>query len=383
MHFAQTLYPQLKPLSRLQDLTQDENYLAIPDDWHIVLSDVRGSTKAIEAGKYREVNAVAAAMIAAILNKAGETLGDVDLPFVFGGDGATILVPADLREKSAEALIATRQLAQQAFELDLRIGIVPVADVRRAGHEVRVAKLHISDNFQQAIFRGGGLQEAENWLKDPDKSEYLLGDDDQAQADFSGFECRWQEIPSPQEDIVSLIVEAHPNAPEDIFVRVLNDIDEIVGGRDKRHPLTLRNLRLKWLPQGFITERKIRMGEIHWRDLFKTAYNTLLARIAMWFNIGQWGEYKRFLVESTDHEKFDDVLRMTIACTRQQRNALLEALDAHENVDDVRYGVHISQKSLVTCIVYDYFGRQVHFVDGAGGGYALAAKMLKLKLGKL
>jgi hypothetical protein len=367
----------------LQDLTQDENYLAIPDDWHIVLSDVRGSTKAIEAGKYREVNAVAAAMIAAILNKAGETLGDVDLPFVFGGDGATILVPADLREKSAEALIATRQLAQQAFELDLRIGIVPVADVRRAGHEVRVAKLHISDNFQQAIFRGGGLQEAENWLKDPDKSEYLLGDDDQAQADFSGFECRWQEIPSPQEDIVSLIVEAHPNAPEDIFVRVLNDIDEIVGGRDKRHPLTLRNLRLKWLPQGFITERKIRMGEIHWRDLFKTAYNTLLARIAMWFNIGQWGEYKRFLVESTDHEKFDDVLRMTIACTRQQRNALLEALDAHESVDDVRYGVHISQKSLVTCIVYDYFGRQVHFVDGAGGGYALAAKMLKLKLGKL
>jgi hypothetical protein len=34
----------------------------------------------------------------------------------------------------------------------------------------------------------------------------------------------------------------------------------------------------------------------------------------------------------------------------------------------------------MTCLVFDRDGRQVHFVDGADGGYALAAKKMKERM---
>jgi hypothetical protein len=37
----------------------------------------------------------------------------------------------------------------------------------------------------------------------------------------------------------------------------------------------------------------------------------------------------------------------------------------------------------MTCVVFDYFGRQVHFVDGARGGYTLAAREMKMQLGNI
>jgi hypothetical protein len=44
------------------------------------------------------------------------------------------------------------------------------------------------------------------------------------------------------------------------------------------------------------------------------------------------------------------------------------------------YGLHVSKHALMTCLVFDRFGKQVHFVDGSGGGYALAAKQMKEQL---
>jgi hypothetical protein len=34
----------------------------------------------------------------------------------------------------------------------------------------------------------------------------------------------------------------------------------------------------------------------------------------------------------------------------------------------------------MTCLVFERGGRQVHFVDGADGGYALAAKDMKQRM---
>ena len=44
------------------------------------------------------------------------------------------------------------------------------------------------------------------------------------------------------------------------------------------------------------------------------------------------------------------------------------------------YGFHVSDRALMTCLVFDRDGRQVHFVDGADGGYALAAKKMKERM---
>ena len=66
------------------------NYQQAPDDWHVIISDVQGSTQAIEEGRYKDVNMIGAACINAVLNISRKK----SVPYVFGGDGATLMVPS-------------------------------------------------------------------------------------------------------------------------------------------------------------------------------------------------------------------------------------------------------------------------------------------------
>jgi hypothetical protein len=43
-------------------------YIALPQEWYVVITDIKNSTKAIEAGQYRDINAVGGSSIAAVLN---------------------------------------------------------------------------------------------------------------------------------------------------------------------------------------------------------------------------------------------------------------------------------------------------------------------------
>ena len=136
-------------------------------------------------------------------------------------------------------------------------------------------------------------------------------------------------------------------------------------------------------PNKLITEAKIRYQDFSLRRLLGMLQNSMKATFAMWANIGQWGTYKEMFIHATDHEKFDDALRMTISGTEAQRDALVKYLHGKYVRGQLVYGTHVASHALVTCIVFDYFGQQVHFVDSADGGYALAAKQLKAQLAKL
>jgi hypothetical protein len=113
------------------------------------------------------------------------------------------------------------------------------------------------------------------------------------------------------------------------------------------------------------------------RRQLRIAWGVLKARIAMRLNIQGWGRFKGIMAAATDNEKFDDCLRMTISGMESQREALRDFLEMQRQQGKLVYGMHTSQHALVTCIVFDYFGRQVHFVDGADGGYAVAASQFK------
>jgi hypothetical protein len=377
-----TFYAAIPPIKHITDITDSNHYYDVPADWHIALTDVRGSTKAIENGRYKDVNAVAAASITALLNVAGEQ----DIPFVFGGDGATMLIPESMLEGAHDALLATRQLAKNQFDLELRVGIVPVEDVLKAGYHIRVARLKMSDNFQQAVFMGGGLGQAEKMLKDPFKGLIYRIEPEEGknyEGDFSGFECRWNDIPSPYEETVSLLVQvvkASYVEHNQIYHEVLQQIETIYGDSITRRPVTVQKMTMSANPLTFATEAKIRHQDISLGRLLRILRGTLIARIAMTFNIQGWGKYKQIVVEAIDNEKFDDTLRMIISGTTSQRQRLWAFLDKRRQAGDIVFGIHVSQHALMTCIVFDYFGRQVHFIDGADGGYALAAKEMKEQL---
>ena len=83
----------------------------LPLDWWMVIADVIGSTKAIEQGAYKKVNTIGVACIAAVVNVDLS----VEIPFVFGGDGATFAIPDSLRERVEIALRGAQQLVQNSF----------------------------------------------------------------------------------------------------------------------------------------------------------------------------------------------------------------------------------------------------------------------------
>ena len=369
-------YADLHAFSNIREITERSHYQDVPEDWLIALTDVRGSTKAIEAGRYREVTAVAAASIAAILNACKREA----LPFVFGGDGVSVLVPPHVREEVRKAMLASRKMSTENFQLDLRISIVPVSHVLKTGYKLRVAKLEVSSNFTQAVFAGGGLSYADNLFKHPEYgAAYAInGDDSEADGDFSGFECRWNAVRSKYDETVNLLVQARGETDDvALYQHVLDQIDAIYGDSKNRHPLSIKKLKLRLLPNSFKIEQMIRFPGEGFKRLRRMAINQFKARVAMWFDIQGWGKYKQLLVDATDNEKFDDALRMTISGTAEQRAQLVDYLESLRAQGQLIYGVHTSTHTLVTCIVYDYFGQQVHFVDGSEGGYALAAKMMK------
>ena len=111
---------------------------------------------------------------------------------------------------------------------------------------------------------------------------------------------------------------------------------------------------------------------------------TLMGKFLMWRRAQtsetDWEQYPRLLRDSTDYRKFDGVLRMILAGTTEQRHQLEADLEARFVAGTLAYGIHVSDRAVMTCLVYERMGRQVHFVDGAGGGYTSAAVGFKSRL---
>lgn len=386
---TKNFYANLPYFSSFADFTNIQHYRPLPEDWLVAITDIVSSSKAIENGMYQVVNAVSAASITAILNAAAP----LSVPYVFGGDGATICVPSSLYHEVASALVAASQLARESFDLALRVGIVPVQTIQKKGYQILVGKYQPSKNFQQAVFQGGGLKYAEMLLKeDIAENPYFLDETKvEANASFEGFECRWDEIPSAQEETVALMVqstsEKEPEANQ-TYANVLETIFDIYGKEADRHPLLEENLSLVLSPIKLAPETMIRtafqgIGK-KMLYLIKAWFSTLLGKFLMERKIknhlGDWGRYKAQLVENTDYQKFDDTLRMVLSGTQAQRKRLSDFLEKSHQAGKLVYGIHPSESAIMTCVVFNYDTEHIHFLDGANGGYAIAAKAMKKQL---
>ena len=372
-------YADLPVFSGFARVTDPAVYAPLPDDWWIGLSDVIESTRAIAGGRYKVVNTAGAAIIAAVTNARGRR----EFPFVFGGDGASFAVPAADEALARTALAVTAAWARDELDLTLRVALIPVSAVREHGLEVRVARFAPSPNVAYAMFSGGGLAWAEKALK---KGLFAVEPAPAgARPDLSGLSCRWQEVPASRGVILSLLVAPGERADEASFRGLLEDLlaaveDTAEAGR----PLPEAGPPLSW-PSGGL-ELEVRASRKAGQSLgLRRA--SLLARslAAFWvfrsgLRVGRFdpGTYRRELVENSDFRKYDDGLRMTLDCTPALADRLQRRLEEAEGEGLVRFGLHRQAAAIVTCItpsVYD--SNHVHFVDGAAGGYAVAAKRVK------
>src|SRR5204862_6946038 len=109
---------------------------------------------------------------------------------------------------------------------------------------------------------------------------------------------------------------------------------------------------------------------------------TLLAFLILRFSIriGRFipEKYTRELIENSDFRKFDDSLRMVLDCTPELAAEIEQYLAAAAADGVVRYGTHRQDAAMMTCFTPSPTNpNHVHFIDGALGGYAMAASALK------
>jgi hypothetical protein len=391
MTTTDNFYADLPILEQFAQVADTSSYQRLPDDWHIVVTDVRGSTRAIDQGRYKEVNTLGVAVITSILNIAKP----LNVPFVFGGDGATLCIPSSLVAQVPGALVATKQMAQDEYGLEFRIGIIPVADIHQKNVEVLVSRFRVSNQYVQAVFSGGGLQLAENLLKDPTLgARYQLNfGDAPANADYSGLECRWQSIPSPYGETIALMVTAmgdESDTKSSIYQTVINKIGEIFGDIEHSRPITMETLQPVLDPAQLTPEATIRTYRRTWwqRLLYWLEANLRLRGIGYLLKknveavVNPFNSYKEQLIQNTDTRKFDDMLRLVISGTSEQRSELETYLEQEYQRGNLVYGLHISPAAVMTCMVMDVRGEHYHFIDGSNGGYALAAREMKARMKK-
>ena len=121
----------------------------LPADWVVGTADVMQSTKAIAENRYKAVNMAGASVIVAVTN----ALGDRDFPFVFGGDGASFAVAPEFAAAARAGARRDRDLGEGRPRPGLRIAMVPVAEIRAHGLDVRVARYAPSENIAIAMFQ--------------------------------------------------------------------------------------------------------------------------------------------------------------------------------------------------------------------------------------
>ncbi len=195
-------YTDLPIIERFNDITDFSRYASIPQDWHVLVADVAGSTKEISGGRYKEVNLIGVSTIAAIV----DAVRPEQVPFVFGGDGASFCVPPNGLKSARMALSAVAAMAKERFGITLRIGTIPISAIHQAGWQVLVARYRVSPNYVQAMFAGGGLKYAEELVKNPQGAPYIITDQPVGGPDCEGLECRWKEIPSPSDETIAILM---------------------------------------------------------------------------------------------------------------------------------------------------------------------------------
>ena len=364
---------------RLSDLFGHEaHFELVPPDWHVIVTDIKNSTRAFEAGRHEEINLIATGCIISTLNLA--YTANIRIPFFFGGDGATLLVPPELTDEALRALHVHRANTLDSFGLDLRVGAVRIDELAGTGHEVRIARFQVSEELSIPVVLGTGLIEAERKIKEMNDSlsaENILETD----LNLEGMECRWDKV-KPEgsaSEVVSLIISTSERIQQTTaFKRVIECIDQIYGPYSSRNPVSPSQLKLDTSVQKLALETRTKLGHMDWLHLSKNWLYTQFGKL-IFFRQHSGKQYLNKLVELTDTLVIDGRINTVIAGTTHQRQQLEASLNVIEQEGWITYGLFVSQESVMSCYVRDRKKQHIHFVDGSDGGYTRAATMWKRK----
>jgi len=364
------------PISSL--IGDKDNFTTIPEDWHILVADIRNSTLAVQNGDHNQVNLVATGCVIAVLNLA-EAHG-IAIPFFFGGDGATFLIPNSIREKSLSVLEKHNKNTAKNFGFSLAIGSINVTEVYKKNIDLKIARVKANEVLNIPVVLGNGLQYAEEIIKDEQFSEQFIPDE--TALNLSGMECKWAKVkpPNANQEVISLIISGCEETDfSKVYSKIMAMIDEIYGPIESRKPISIKKLRIKSGLKRIEDEMKTKLGKWSFPEFLRSFMVANFGELYLKStSVGQ--NYLQKLVELSDNLTLDGRINTVITGTSDQRKKLIAYLEKLENLKLIKYGYHVSQESILSCYVKDMGTDQhIHFIDGGNGGYTKAANQLKLK----
>lgn len=323
------------------ELSEDRHYRTIPEDWLVIVADIRGSTQAVRDGRYKDVNLIGAACITTVLNVI-----DTEIPFVFGGDGASLLIPPQYKAPVFRALKDLIQIALNHFSMVLTVGFVPVVRLKEEGFPIEVARFSLWENRNLALFRGGGLSEAEKRIKQ--NPDYQITADSTPPDDnlFEGLTCRWNRLPSKHGTTLSLLIMPFEASNSKNMGEIVRSIETILGGDlNAGNPVNIELSHYKTLVECLQQERRFHPG---WAS---PGYMKRVVEIGIAVPLFGWGlhhyfpkanHYYHALKSHADFQKYDDTLRMIIDCTDDQSQMIEQYLLEAEKNQQLIFGLHRS-----------------------------------------
>ncbi len=354
-------------------------------------TDIVDSSGAIAAGRYKDVNLMGAAGITAVLNAAP----GIELPYVFGGDGASLLVPPAVVAVARAALIGLAGVAQSRFGLTMRVGEVGLGAIRARGAEITVRKFSLSPGNTLALFGGGGLELADRLVKDPAPGNpfRLPLPRETPPPDRDGLSCRWEPLRAANGGSLTLMLRGtRPDSASQsgILRESLSAIQAILSDDGPAvAPVRRETLRFRFPPRTLWSEAKATAGAASpWRRLVTvTAVSAIFAVAKMLkTTVGpvHLPTYLRELQANTDFRKYDGFLRLVLDVTPDQADAIEAYLGQGFRAGRLVYGSHRASSALMTGLVFSLkAGRHIHFIDGADGGFTTAAQAVKRRLADL
>jgi hypothetical protein len=350
------------------------------------MTDIKGSTKAVKEGRYRDINLVGAAGIAAIRNE----YPDLSVPYVFGGDGATFVVPKERLDRCLEILFGVKFSAQTQFDLEMRVGFVSIAEVEARGGEIRIGFNLVKGKEGFFYLRGSGVSIAEELIKSQPQAATPQQQTDIPDANLNGLSCRVQPFSPRNGIIVCVVIEPNCSGAEQdkLYQEILQPITKNKS-LDGFSPINLERLKRKWLPSTWLSEGKILSGRatglrrawIYTQVFLSTVIGNILFILNLKNRVlGKPQEYEKDLALQSDWIKMDGGLKLVIDLRRPQYYELASQLARLQHQGKLFYGIQECTEAVVTCHLItsdDYAPQHTHFVDGANAGLTAAAEKLK------
>jgi len=362
-------------------LSDEKSFTDIPEDWYVFVVDIEDSTEAVQNGYHEKVNLSATGSIVTVLNEIRKANKKIRIPYFFGGDGSTFIIPSKFQKKVLSLLENYRHHIKNKTSLILRVGCIEVSQIYDLNHQIKIAKLALTKRLTIPIVLGTGLQYAENVIK----SSFVDSRKNQSEiksVNLIGMECRWNEIKPKEEDnkVICLLVNCCADQIQiDIYKSIFEKIDHLFGSYKKRNPISRSKLRLNLSINKIKEELKFKFSNYTVITLLTTWVITIFGNF--YFRIfDEKIEYLRNIPLLTDTIMIDGAVHTVFSGTQKAIDEFTIFIDDLEKQGKIIYGLHITHASIMSCYVEDRNENHIHFIDGAEGGYTQASVMYKAKM---